>query len=149
MENGTLWHEEPMPCKKCDPQSCPVSIPGECCPHCSECNCSHVTFMFEASRRFTFLHCFAPTCYGKQWTSFSHTFTIVTVRTPGNWSEWSECSATCGKGMQTSVRTCYAGDTRPTSHCPHPTLRTQICHKPCPGITWNSWTLTSLCRYSL
>ena len=107
------------------------------------------TFMFEASRRFTFLHCFAPTCYGKQWTSFSHTFTIVTVRTPGNWSEWSECSATCGKGMQTSVRTCYAGDTRPTSHCPHPTLRTQICHKPCPGITWNSWTLTSLCRYNV
>lgn len=25
---------------------------------------------------------------------------------PGEWGEWSACSATCGKGLQSSVRIC-------------------------------------------
>ena len=52
---------------------------------------------------------------------------------PGEWGEWSECSATCGEGLQTSVRDCYEGHPEPVSGCPMPTLRTQKCFQSCPS----------------
>ena len=54
---------------------------------------------------------------------------------PGEWGEWSECSVTCGGGMQSAVRECYEGETDPALHCPVPTLRTRRCREqPCPSM---------------
>ncbi|CAI4233289.1 unnamed protein product [Auanema sp. JU1783] len=53
-----------------------------------------------------------------------------------DWGVWTECSATCGEGIQTRHRACLRGDCPPEE-----SKRERRCvNKPCPEVTWNEWS---------
>lgn len=55
------------------------------------------------------------------------------------WGQWSECSVTCGKGVETRTRVCT------TSACFGPSTETRDCERsPCSG-TWSPWCEWSPC----
>ncbi|ETN86753.1 thrombospondin type 1 domain protein [Necator americanus] len=64
-----------------------------------------------------------------------------------NWSDWTECSQTCGEGFQSKERSCKKG------HCPSSdSLRQRRCVPgPCPvWDDWSEWSECSSCsRYHM
>ena len=51
----------------------------------------------------------------------------------GDWSTWSECSATCGNGTETRNRNVTTIALHQGKECPH-LNESQVCHdQPCPG----------------
>lgn len=63
--------------------------------------------------------------------------------------QWSECSASCGKGFRIRRRVC--DDPAPQNgglECPGCSLDYEICHAPCPEIqklsTWTPWLQSNL-----
>ena len=53
----------------------------------------------------------------------------------GPWSEWTECSRTCGGGRQGRSRTCVIGPDAEFVQCTGPLLDARNCNaQPCPGI---------------
>ncbi|XP_024085624.1 semaphorin-5B isoform X1 [Cimex lectularius] len=60
------------------------------------------------------------------------------------WSAWSPCSAGCGTGQQSRVRTCEG----PHGECTGPTQITKLCNlQPCKG-EWSCWSEWSPCTSS-
>ncbi|KAK2921268.1 hypothetical protein Q8A73_000753 [Channa argus] len=59
------------------------------------------------------------------------------------WSSWSLCSVTCGRGSRTRTRKCVNGD----GACEQPETQTKLCNiAVCPGGgNWGSWNHWSLC----
>ena len=52
----------------------------------------------------------------------------------GSWSEWNECTRTCGGGTQEKNRTCF-GPYFGGLPCDGDEIKTQACNtQPCPGI---------------
>ena len=62
------------------------------------------------------------------------------------WSDWSQCSVTCGGGSQERFRTCVNLETRSNLICEGASQETRKCHtNTCPEWTeWSSWTPCSL-----
>ncbi len=61
---------------------------------------------------------------------------------PGQWSEWSECSKSCGGGTRTKVRECINQRDKDGNPCNADLIETEACNEePCPVWTdWTEWT---------
>jgi hypothetical protein len=61
---------------------------------------------------------------------------------PGEWSDWSECSKSCGGGMRTKARECVNQRDSNGNPCNADLLETEACNEdPCPIWTeWTDWT---------
>jgi hypothetical protein len=65
-----------------------------------------------------------------------------------DWSEWSQCSASCGNnGVQYRSRTCILLDANPSYNCTGENVQMQKCNDiPCPvNGGWSKWTKWSTC----
>ena len=52
-----------------------------------------------------------------------------------SWSEWTECSKTCGGGSQARSRKCLIDETGGASNCRGGLVEVRNCHsQPCPGM---------------
>ena len=98
----------------------------------------------------TLLQCMKKSC---QLNSLGKNISTVTVHGGWSvWSQWSECSTTCGEGTQDRIRECnnpppqYGGD-----DCPGEPTDTRQCPglPPCPvDCKWNEWSTWSQCSLS-
>ncbi|NP_001164716.1 semaphorin 5A-like protein [Saccoglossus kowalevskii] len=63
------------------------------------------------------------------------------------WSEWSECTVTCGGGIQERLRTCEYQPQGGGKMCENNTLEVKECNiQRCPGTDgWENWTKWSSC----
>jgi hypothetical protein len=65
----------------------------------------------------------------------------------GNWSGWSQCSASCGGGSQTRTRPITQQPANGGASCPTLTetqsCNTQACPKPCQVGNWSGWSQCS------
>ena len=61
---------------------------------------------------------------------------------PGQWTEWSQCSKSCGGGTRTKVRECINRRDRYGNPCNADLTETESCNdNPCPVWTeWSDWT---------
>ncbi|CAB4065357.1 unnamed protein product [Lepeophtheirus salmonis] len=57
------------------------------------------------------------------------------------WTEWTECSRSCGKGMRSKMKTCLD-----LTSCSGKTKYMELCNEnPCPSLTpWTEWTPCSV-----
>ena len=61
---------------------------------------------------------------------------------PGQWSEWGECSKSCGGGTRTKTRECINQRDSYGNPCNQDLVETEKCNEnPCPIWTdWTDWT---------
>ncbi|PAA51756.1 hypothetical protein BOX15_Mlig021174g1 [Macrostomum lignano] len=66
------------------------------------------------------------------------------------WQPWATCSATCGGGLQTRLRTIHKPAVADGAPCQASGFTdTQACNlDPCPGCSWSSWSQWSNCTGS-
>ncbi|XP_062508274.1 SCO-spondin-like [Corticium candelabrum] len=150
---STAAEEEP-----CNTQKCPVhghwGTWGEWMPSCIQENCED---SIQKRRR----ECDSPVpAYNGRLCSGNGTDTRpcggLLCPVNGSWSEWSnftQCTKTCGGGQQTKFRRC--DNPRPWNngrYCVGHDIETISCNKECCAVdggwsNWNSWTVCDLaCR---
>jgi hypothetical protein len=68
---------------------------------------------------------------------------------PSEWSDWSECSKSCGGGTRTKVRQCVNQRDKDGNPCKVDLVDTEACNlNPCPEWTeWTPWTECSRCPF--
>ena len=70
-----------------------------------------------------------------------------TCPTPGPWSEWGECSKSCGGGIRTKKRQCINRRDQQGNPCNQDLVETEKCNEsPCP--VWTEWTDWTPCTVS-
>eukprot|EP00731_Ephydatia_muelleri_P026831 Em0018g931a len=119
--------------KSCDPVVCPngkagYKLPGQCCESCN----------YDTSFELAVA------------TGTASVDSALTILQPtwGEWSNWTECSRSCGGGRQSRVRECLS-DGRKSLNCTGNRVEVRACNTQCCPVnggfaSWSGWSNCSV-----